>query len=133
MKFLPLRWPSLPRRKLRTVFTLLSIAGPTSPFATVAVVKTPSGEKLGATAWMMDCLFFPGEAAEYDCFRVQDSAALDAIGVAHEGKRKRDLYSYMDLMPASDRLFDLALGGSSDGAQCLGQFGFRAVERIADL
>lgn len=89
-------------------FTLLSLHGPDSPFAPTASVKTPSGEKVGPTDWLMDCLFFPAEAADYDSFRVQDSAALDAIGIAHEGKKKRDLYSYMDFMPASDRLYQLA-------------------------
>ena len=71
-------------------------------------VGTPSGARLDPTEWMMDCLFFPEEATHYESFLVQDAEALDALGLAHEGKSRRARYSYMDLEPARAKLFELA-------------------------
>ena len=55
----------------------------------------------------MDCLFFPEQASLYPCFLVQDTPALDDLGLAHEGKSRRDRYSYADLVPARAKLFEL--------------------------
>ena len=82
-------------------FTLLALNGMRS-------VKTPSGEKLEPTEWLIDCLFFPEQAASYDCFVIQDDAVIDALGLQHEGKNRRDRYSWRFLEPARPRLFDLA-------------------------
>jgi ABC-type transport system involved in cytochrome c biogenesis permease subunit len=71
-------------------------------------VGTPSGARLEPTEWLMDCLFFPEEATHYECFLVQDAEALDALGIAHEGKSRRARYTYMDLAPARAKLFELA-------------------------
>jgi ABC-type transport system involved in cytochrome c biogenesis permease subunit len=89
---------------------------PLSTFAGVALLaingkqtcKTPSGATIGATEWLMDCLFFPRDATSYETFVVDDSRALDAIGLAHEGKERRGRYSYLDLAPARAKLFELA-------------------------
>lgn len=62
-------------------------------------VKTPDGERLGPTAWLLDSLLFPQQAAGYPVFLIQNDAVLDAIGIAHEGKGKRDRYAYSDLQP----------------------------------
>jgi ABC-type transport system involved in cytochrome c biogenesis permease subunit len=78
-------------------FTLLALNG-------VRSVKTPSGEKLEPTEWLMDCLFFPEQAMTYDCFLVQDDAVLDDLGLEHEGKSRRDRYSWNFLQPAFPRL-----------------------------
>ena len=64
-------------------FTLLALNG-------MRGVKTPSGDKLEPTEWLMDCLFFPEQAASYDCFVIQDEAVVDALGLQHEGKSRRD-------------------------------------------
>ncbi len=69
---------------------------------------TPSGEKLKPTAWLLDVLFFPEQAAEYEVFMVQDSAVIDALGLEHDGKRKRDRYSLRELTPGFEKLFGLA-------------------------
>jgi ABC-type transport system involved in cytochrome c biogenesis permease subunit len=82
-------------------FTLLGINGKRE-------ITTPSGERLGPTEWLMDCLFFPEQATQYQCFVVDDVRALDAIGLPHEGKDRRGRYSYSDLAPARPKLFELA-------------------------
>jgi ABC-type transport system involved in cytochrome c biogenesis permease subunit len=82
-------------------FCLLSLNGKRS-------VTTPAKVSLDPTAWLMDCLFFPEEAVRYECFVVDMDAAIDAIGLAHDGKSRRDRYSYVDLEPARERLFSLA-------------------------
>ena len=71
-------------------------------------VSTPAGEALTPTEWLMDCMFFPEEAVHYDSFVVQASEVLDAVGLAHAEKKRRDQYSYSDFMPAQDRIFELA-------------------------
>ena len=53
-------------------------------------------------------MFFPEQAATYDCFVIQDEAVVDALGLQHEGKSRRDRYSWRFLDPARQRLFDLA-------------------------
>lgn len=62
--------------------------------------------KLSAAAWMLDVLFRPDQAVKYPVFLVDDSSAVKAIGV--EAKRKkRDYYSYEDLLPGRAKLADL--------------------------
>ncbi|MCG3133290.1 MAG: Cytochrome c biogenesis protein CcsA [Planctomycetes bacterium] len=82
-------------------FTLLALNGKRSATA-------PEGAKLSATEWAMDCLFFPEEAAKTECFLVQDAQVLDAAGLAHEGKNRRDRYSYESLAPGRMRFFEIA-------------------------
>ncbi|MFQ5504118.1 MAG: cytochrome c biogenesis protein [Planctomycetota bacterium] len=65
-------------------------------------------ERLSPIEWMLDCLFYPMAAWNYEMFRIQTSEVLDALELPHEGKRKRDWYSYANLMPKRERLFDLA-------------------------
>ncbi|MCU0795292.1 MAG: cytochrome c biogenesis protein CcsA [Akkermansiaceae bacterium] len=57
-------------------------------------------------AWLMDILFRPQYAIEQPSFRIDDSAALGAIGVTVRGKRDR--YSYAELEPGRDKLYELA-------------------------
>jgi len=66
-------------------------------------LQTPSGEKLGHTAWLLDVLFFPEQARTYECFLVQNSQVLTAIGL--EPKHRRDRYSYDELAPGFTVLF----------------------------
>ncbi|MHC5066789.1 MAG: cytochrome c biogenesis protein, partial [Planctomycetota bacterium] len=63
-----------------------------------------AGEKLTPMTWAMDCLFYPEQAHEYPVFTIQNDEALTAIGLSHEGKRKRDRYSYEELRPALQQL-----------------------------
>ena len=64
--------------------------------------------QLTATEWMLDCLFFPEQAEQYPVILVQNSEALDAIGLSDVAKRKRDRYRYVDLVPGRARLGALA-------------------------
>jgi ABC-type transport system involved in cytochrome c biogenesis permease subunit len=82
-------------------FQLLRINGKRS-------IETPEGEKLGPTEWFLDVLFHPQQAVTYDNFQVRNSAVLHAAGLDVAGKKKADRYSYMDLAPAIERLFELA-------------------------
>jgi len=68
-------------------------------------LETPSGEKLGPTAWLLDCLFFPEIASDYRIFLVRDSALLEAVGVRVAERKKSDRYSYAELAPGRDKLF----------------------------
>ena len=89
---------------------------PLSTYAAVALLRqngkrsvtTPDGERLDATAWLLDVLLFPEQAATYPCFQVQDSSAVHAIGLSVEAKSKRDRWSFEELRPAVPRLFELA-------------------------
>ena len=62
--------------------------------------------KLKPMAWMLDALFRPQLAIQQPTFRVDNSAALEAIGVKPRGKRDR--YSYADLEPGREKLIELA-------------------------
>lgn len=73
---------------------------------------TPTGRegvprKLSATAWMMDVLFRPEWAREYPVFLVDDSSAVTAIG-AQAKHKKRNYYSYQELLPGRPKLAELA-------------------------
>ncbi len=82
-------------------FRLLRLNGKRS-FATAA------GEKLGPTAWLLDCLFFPERASGYRNILVRDQAVLEAIGVRVEGRKKSDRYSYDELARGREQLFSEA-------------------------
>jgi ABC-type transport system involved in cytochrome c biogenesis permease subunit len=71
-------------------------------------VTTKSGERLGPTAWILDCLFRPDEARSFECFRIQNDEVVQAMGVRSEDKRRSDRYSYNDLDEGLEELFALA-------------------------
>ncbi len=82
-------------------FTLLRFNGRSS-------VTLDDGRKLGALPWLLDVFFQPEVAAGYPVFKVDDVQAVQAIGVAADGKQKRDRFSFEELRPGIGRLFDLA-------------------------
>lgn len=84
-------------------FTMLRVHGARS-----MKVIGEGGDKvrLGATEWMLDCLFRPHLAVELPSFRVDDAAVLKAAGI--EAKEKRDRYSYLDIEKGRQRLNELA-------------------------
>lgn len=49
--------------------------------------------------WVLDGLFRENIANQMEIFQVEDSNVLDMIGMPHEGKKKRDRYSFNDLTP----------------------------------
>jgi ABC-type transport system involved in cytochrome c biogenesis permease subunit len=64
-------------------------------------------ESLSAVAWMLDCLFYPEQAWNYQMVVVDDIQVVRAIGLAAEGKTRRDRYSLTELEPAFGRLGEL--------------------------
>jgi ABC-type transport system involved in cytochrome c biogenesis permease subunit len=69
---------------------------------------TDDGTRLDAVEWLLDVLFVPERARRYPCFLVEDAQVLDAVGLPHENRKRRDRYSYEDLLPARTRLAELA-------------------------
>jgi len=82
-------------------YTLLGIAHKRT-------AKDASGGALTPTAWLLDVLLRPALARKHPSFLVENDEVLDAVGLAHEGKKKRDLYPYEVLAPAADKLRELA-------------------------
>jgi len=70
--------------------------------------ETASGEKLGPVEWLLDLLFFPEISEQYSVFLVQDEQVIEAIGLRVEGKKKRDRYTFQELRPGINKLFELA-------------------------
>jgi len=69
--------------------------------------RDAEGKKHTPLEWLLEVLFRPDEARTRKIFLVEDSAVLDAIGVEHAGRKRRDRYSYDELSPASERLMQL--------------------------
>ena len=84
-------------------FTMLGFQGARS-----LEIEGKDGKKITIkpTAWMLDALFRPQLSIQQPTFRVDNSAALEAIGVKPRGKRDR--YSYSDLEAGREKLFELA-------------------------
>ena len=83
-------------------FTMLSLHGARS-----MQIKGGDGKelRLKPTAWMLDALFRPQLAIQQPTFRIDNSAALEAIGVTPRGKRDR--YSYAEIEPGREKLGQL--------------------------
>ncbi len=71
-------------------------------------LRFESGETLSPVEWLLDVLFFPDQAADYPVFVVDNIAAVEAAGIPTTGKEKRDRYSFRELSPGIQRLFELA-------------------------
>ena len=65
-------------------------------------LEIESGEVLRPSAWLLDCLFYPEQAKAYKSFRIENDGVLTALGL--EARKRRDWYSYDELVPARDRL-----------------------------
>ncbi|MFC7335779.1 cytochrome c biogenesis protein [Haloferula chungangensis] len=87
-------------------FSMLRIYGARS----MEIMPEEGGEKIRIKplAWLMDVFFRPQYSIQMPSFRIEDSEILRAIGV--EPGDRRDRYSYEDLEPGRDRLFELARG-----------------------
>ncbi|MBB5352215.1 ABC-type transport system involved in cytochrome c biogenesis permease subunit [Haloferula luteola] len=87
-------------------FTMLRLHGARS----LTVSATENGEpiRIQPLAWMLDIFFRPQLAMQEPTFRVDDSAVLTAIGVTP--RDRRDHYSYQEIEPGRDRLFEMAQG-----------------------
>ena len=65
-------------------------------------------EKLDPVRWLLDVCLFPEQARHYEIFVVNDSAVLEAIGLTMEGRKRRDRYSFAQLLPHVRSLQDQA-------------------------
>ncbi|MGB6222427.1 cytochrome c biogenesis protein [Haloferula sp.] len=85
-------------------FTMLRMYGARS----MKLTADEGGEeiRIKPLAWLMDAFFRPQYSIKMPSFRIEDSEILRAIGVT-PGER-RDRYSYSDIEPGRDRLFELA-------------------------
>ena len=84
-------------------FTMLGLHGARS----MQIEDSDGNEhKIKPTAWLLDVLFRPQLAIHQPTFRIDNSAALEAIGVPIRGKRDR--YSYADISPGRQKLGELA-------------------------
>ncbi len=84
-------------------FTMLGLHGARS-----MKIEIPGKEEitLKPVPWMLDVLFRPRLAVQQPTFRVDNSAALEAIGVKPRGKRDR--YSYADIESSREKLNELS-------------------------
>jgi len=80
-------------------FTLLRISGRKS-------LTRADETHASSTEWLLDLCFYPQAADAERVFRVDDGAALDAVGISH--LKKRDRYSFDELRPGFDKLFQKA-------------------------
>ncbi|MCC6154284.1 MAG: cytochrome c biogenesis protein CcsA [Candidatus Hydrogenedentes bacterium] len=85
-------------------FLMLKLHGSRS----ITVPGTPKDRKLDPMAWMLDTMFYPDAAAHYKIFLIQTTEVVEAIGLKHDDKKKRDRYSYAELEPGINKLFQLA-------------------------
>jgi ABC-type transport system involved in cytochrome c biogenesis permease subunit len=89
---------------------------PLSTFAAYTLLRlhgrrtlhTAGGERLPATAWLLELLLDPHAAAARPLFTVADRDAVAALGLEVGHKQRRDRYSFDELRPAVPRLFQLA-------------------------
>jgi len=66
------------------------------------------GERLTPTEWLLDALFYPEAARQYETFLIEAPEVVNAIGVSVAGKGPRDRYSYQQLEKGLPTLFQLA-------------------------
>jgi ABC-type transport system involved in cytochrome c biogenesis permease subunit len=109
--------PQWDKETLRFFATLpLQDEGRVKPLDTYAGVKLlkfhgrrscpdTEGKSLSPIAWFINCVFYPGAANQYKVFRVDNDEVIVAIGMLP--KKKRDYYSYAELLPAREKLLNL--------------------------
>ncbi len=83
-------------------FTMLSLHGARS----MRISGDSADYRIKPTEWLLDALFRPQFAIHQPTFRVDNSAALEAIGVKPRGRRDR--YSYADIEPGRGKLGELS-------------------------
>lgn len=84
-------------------FSMLRVRGDRKIEVTLDDGKTVN---IRPSEWLMDCLFRPQFAIEMPSFRVDNAAVIESIGIKSHGRRDR--YTYKELEPGVDKLFELA-------------------------
>ncbi len=64
--------------------------------------------KIGPTEWLLDVLFRSERAQKYPTFTIDDSRVVVALGLEPHAK-KRDRYSYLELLPGRAKLSELGM------------------------
>jgi len=110
-------WSEIPVQEGGRIKPLLSVAGHTllqlRGAQSIKVSRGGETVRLSAMEWFLDALMHPDLVVRDPLFRIQNSDVLDAIELPHEGKRKRDYYSYQELAPGLVKLNQL--GNSYQG------------------
>ncbi len=89
-------------------FRMLNIHG-SRKHVVPAGFKLPTGEeKLDPVRWALDVMFYPEQAAHYEVFVVDDRAVLERVGLRFENRKRKDRYSYTQLLPARWKIIDEA-------------------------
>ena len=70
---------------------------------------TVNQEKLGPVAWALDCMLYPELARSYECIRVTNSEVLTNAGIDVSQRKRSARWSFDDLLPAFDQIFETAL------------------------
>ena len=65
------------------------------------------GRKQRGIDWALQVLFFPENARREQVFLIENHEVLDAVGLERSGKKRRDRYTYDDLHPARERIYQL--------------------------
>ena len=82
-------------------FSLLGISGKRS-------FTAADGTRHSALEFVLDTLYRPEQMADAKVFLVNDSAVIQALQLNLPERKKRDRYSFRELEPGLDRLFNLA-------------------------
>lgn len=69
---------------------------------------TVNQEKLGPVAWALDCMLYPEIARNYQCIRVTNSEVLTNAGIDVSQRKRSSRWSFDDLLPALDQIFETA-------------------------
>ncbi|RFC44575.1 MAG: ABC-type transport system involved in cytochrome c biogenesis, permease component [Verrucomicrobia bacterium] len=93
-------------KPLQTVayYTLLELQGRTTLKTRIA----GGSVKLSASEWLMDAIFRPDLSKDYPIFLIDDTSAVRSLDLVISGKRKRDRFSYSELLPVRAKLANLA-------------------------
>jgi ABC-type transport system involved in cytochrome c biogenesis permease subunit len=89
-------------------YTVLQWNGRRSVRYEIKDAEHAEGETIPATEILLDVMFRPEAAQQHPLFVVDNDEVLDAIGLAHEKKQKRDRYSIAELADRAPQLFELA-------------------------
>jgi ABC-type transport system involved in cytochrome c biogenesis permease subunit len=92
--------------------------GRVKPFSTVASFallrinhqrsyRGPDGARHTPVEWALEALFRPDDAHREHVFLIENAEVLDALDLDHSGRKRRDRYSYEELVPARDKLISL--------------------------
>jgi len=115
----PARWPKQVTETIAEVPVLAE--GRVKPFDTWAAytllrmnsvrsARDADDNVLSPREWALDLLFRPDWAGRERCFLITTDEVLTALEIQHEGRKKRDRYSFQDLEPGARKLMTLAPG-----------------------